>query len=125
MNFEINDRIKQFIKISDITGKEFADILGVSPARISNIMNYRNRPDSDLLIFMADKYRNINLKWLLLGEGDMFSDQTEIILPVNPGESILLKKIIELASENGVLKEKVKTLQKQLGYSTHNLAAEP
>lgn len=124
MNFDINDRIKQFIKVSNITGKEFADNLGVSPARLSNIMNYRNRPDSDLLIFMADKYRNINLKWLLLGEGEMFTDQTEIVLPSTPNNDIFLKKIIELAAENGMLKEKVKSLQKQLGYTSQNLAAE-
>ncbi len=127
MNFEINDRILQLIENLHITKNRFSNEIGISSSRMGNITAKRNNPDAEMLVLIAQRYRNINLQWLLLGEGPMFTDgriEPPAYINFDGDDKYLLNRVVELATENGMLKEKIKHLQKQLGYTSQNLAAE-
>lgn len=127
MDFEINDRIADFIDFTGVTKAQFARDIDISPSRLGNILAKRNNPDAELLTKIAKKFRTLNLDWLFTGEGSITKEPPIVIAaPTNQisEDNILLNKIIELAAENGVLKEENKSLRKQLGYTSQNLAAE-
>ena len=128
MDFEINDRIADFIDFTGVTKAQFARDIDISPSRLGNILAKRNNPDAELLTKIAKTFRTLNLDWLFTGEGNITKEPPIVIAaPKNQTEdnSIFLNKIIELAQENGVLKEEIKALRKQLGYTGQNMAAEP
>lgn len=57
----------------------FATSISISATRLNNITKERNNPDSEILINILLKYRNVNPDWLLLGEGDMYRGYDTII----------------------------------------------
>ncbi|HLO89782.1 MAG TPA: helix-turn-helix transcriptional regulator [Lentimicrobium sp.] len=75
-NFDLNARILQLIEILGITNNKFASEIGISSGRMSNIATNRNKPDSELLAKIVKRYTNVNMKWLLIGTGEMFLDST-------------------------------------------------
>ncbi len=57
-----------------LTNSQFADSIEVPRAILSHIMSGRNKPSLDVIIKVIGKYRQINLNWLLLGEGEMLKE---------------------------------------------------
>jgi transcriptional regulator with XRE-family HTH domain len=74
----MKDRITQFLVNENISSAEFADKIGVQRSSVSHILNERNSPSTSFIQKMLSAYKNLNPRWLLLGEGNMFSSQ-EII----------------------------------------------
>ncbi len=69
--FEINDRIIQLIEYLSISRNKFAAEIGVSSGRMSNIATRRNKPDSEMLQLVLDRFTNVCAEWLILGRGPM------------------------------------------------------
>lgn len=67
----IQERVKLLIDKQNMTQKKFADILGISPARLNNYLTGLSNIPIDLLIKIAE-FTNCNLSWLITGEGDMY-----------------------------------------------------
>ena len=61
--------------------KHAAQEIGVSPQIISNMKTARKRQSVtvDMLIGLTKNIRRINLRWILLGEGEMLVDKNEIL----------------------------------------------
>jgi DNA-binding XRE family transcriptional regulator len=55
-----------------ITKAAFAELCGVSRQSISAMIKNGNMPSIALAINIARNVKNISLKWLILGEGEMF-----------------------------------------------------
>lgn len=67
-------RIMKFMQYKHLTASQFADILEVQRSGISHLFSGRNKPSLDLVLKMLDKFPEINIHWLLKGEGVMISD---------------------------------------------------
>jgi hypothetical protein len=65
------DRIRQLIDFTGLSVSQFADGIEVPRAILSHILGGRNKPSMDVILKVIANYRNVNLDWLLLGEGDM------------------------------------------------------
>lgn len=76
-DFDINKRIVQLFEILGIVQNKFAKEIGVSASRMSNITNERNKPDSEMLQAIINRFRNVNSEWLLVGTGKPFKDIQE------------------------------------------------
>ncbi len=119
MYFEINDRITQLIRKLEFTHVKFANEIGISASRLSNILTKKNRPDTEVLILIADKFRFLNLEWLLLGEGEMnkgeFHGQKAGNERTNEAFMKILNnqtsEILKLTIENGDLHEQINALK--------------
>ncbi len=79
-NFGFSARIERLIYDLGQTQSSFSKEIGVSATRISNIIKNRNNPDSEILINILSKFRNVNPYWLLLGEGDVFKKEESLTL---------------------------------------------
>ncbi|KJF42118.1 helix-turn-helix domain-containing protein [Draconibacterium sediminis] len=71
----MKDRIKNFIEVKGISAGELAAVLDVQRSNISHILNGRNKPGASFIEKLLLEFPDLNARWLLTGEGDMFSGQ--------------------------------------------------
>jgi transcriptional regulator with XRE-family HTH domain len=72
---EVGNRIKQFRKELNLKQKDFAARLNMSSPSLSEIETGKYKPGYDFLIRISKEF-NVNLYYVLFGEGDMFIDPT-------------------------------------------------
>lgn len=79
------ERFALVLKEKGITQKSFSERTGYSEQSISKLMKGQTQsPKSDLIAQIAILFPDVNLRWLLLGEGEMFIDNQN-------GENLLLE----------------------------------
>ena len=108
MKEEVSQRILLIINKLCLNKNQLANKLGFANVVITNITNQRNLPSFDFLYRLKNYDNNIDLNWLVSGEGTAFITETSN----NPSENIELYKtlIATLQSENALLKEKIESL---------------
>lgn len=68
----INQRVRRFFENKKISQKLFSEVTGYDEKSISNIVNDKTKyPKADFFQALAIHYPEINLRWLLIGEGEM------------------------------------------------------
>ena len=74
----IIERLKMILERVKLTPGNFAEQIGVAPATISHILKGRNKyPSAEVLLRLHDTYPDIDLNWLLTGEGMMVKDNPD------------------------------------------------
>ena len=87
---EIKDRIAELIAESKLTHAEFAERTGLSSATISHILKGRNKPSLQVITQIKSSFTNVNIDYLLSGEGEMFiQEQSAPDNRVSPQETVL------------------------------------
>ena len=75
---EIKDRFKMIMERERLTAGAFAESIGVAQATISHILGSCNKyPSTDVILKLHQRYNDINLGWLLTGEGSMSTELNE------------------------------------------------
>jgi len=69
---EMGIRIGTLIKELEISKAKFAETVGTSASRVSNITTGRNKPDALMLERIILNFADVNPGWLLTGKGEMF-----------------------------------------------------
>ena len=64
------NRIFTFIESLQLSPTEFADTIGISRASISSIKTGRTQPTLSLVEKIKQRFPEIDINWLILGEGD-------------------------------------------------------
>lgn len=68
----IKDRFKMIMDREKLTAGAFAESIGVAQATISHILGPRNKyPSTEVILRLHQRYSDINLEWLLTGQGNM------------------------------------------------------
>jgi len=85
----MNDRLMQFLKARNLTSTRLADEIGVQRSSISHILSGRNKPSYDFIYKFLENYPDVNPRWLILGQGNMYLQKTQATLPFDhpPKES--------------------------------------
>ena len=81
----MKDRIKQIQDSTGMTQSDFAHHIGLSPAALSSLYGGRTNPTLKTVECIQSKFPDINLIWLINGEGDMFLNNKSIS-PEQPQE---------------------------------------
>ena len=88
----MKDRIKLLMTQVGLSQQEFATKLEISPASLSSIFNGRTNPTNTHVSAVHRAFPNVNISWLLFGEGDMYLD-TDVIsngsCDVSSGEVVM------------------------------------
>ena len=74
-NTEIGNRIKQTRKALNLKQKDFAKELNISVSSLSEVETGKYKAGIELLTLLSKKY-NVNLYFVLFGEGDIFISPT-------------------------------------------------
>ncbi|MEM1336476.1 MAG: helix-turn-helix transcriptional regulator [Bacteroidota bacterium] len=70
------DRIKLLLEHYKLSPSGFADSLGIPRSSISHLLSGRNKPSLDFILKLIGKYPEVNLYWLLKGEGSFPSNSS-------------------------------------------------
>ena len=74
----IIDRLKLILERVNLTPGNFADKIGVAPATISHILSGRNKyPSAEVMLHHHETFPDIDLNWLLTGEGTLVKDDPD------------------------------------------------
>ena len=73
----IGDRIKKLIELLNTDARHFAEKLGVEPSSISHLINGRNKPSFTFLQKLAKTLPEVNIIWLLTGDGEPINKSKE------------------------------------------------
>ncbi len=92
---DVVSRIKQFMEEFQLSPSQFADAAGIPRPTLSQLFNGRNgtkdgtrKVSSDILTKIHKAYPELNMMWLLFGDGDMVTDKNiEFSKPQNPSNS--------------------------------------
>ncbi len=69
-------RLQKLIKALNLNQSSFAESLGVTQPNISKIISGKNQVSVEVLNRIARVYRQVNLHWLLTGDGEMFFEKS-------------------------------------------------
>ena len=68
----MNNRLKQFLAAENITQAQFADNINVVRASVSHVLSGRNNPSYEFIRSIMEKYPELNIEWLMFGNGKMY-----------------------------------------------------
>lgn len=68
----MKQRLEQFLSAENITKAQFADNIKVARAAVSHIIAGRNNPGYEFIVNTMSAYPQLNIEWLLTGEGKMY-----------------------------------------------------
>ncbi len=90
----MKDRIKQLMESQHMNQLLFSQYIGISSASLSSIFNGRTNPSLKTVDAIRKRFPNLNIDWLMFGEGQMFLDGesgegTPTPPPTTPGEGLV------------------------------------
>lgn len=96
----MKDRIKQFISYNGESVADFEKKCGLANGTIAKVGNNTRRSTLDRI---SSVYKDLNVNWLLTGEGEMLKSQQHVINSNNTNstinESSTIAKLIEMIAE--------------------------
>lgn len=108
---QVLDDLKKQGIISDYV--QAANELGTNKAGISDIKSGRKKLSIEMLRRMKKSYREINVEWIVMGEGEMYITESSRV-PNNPDVQFFIDKMTKQAEEIGGLRERVRQLEQEL-----------
>ena len=111
----INERIVLLISELRMNNNSFSNKISVSPTVIHNIIKGRNAPSYEVIQKIALTFDNINIAWLILGNGEMFLSEEK---KESLNENLTVPEKKEQSCPNcDVLRNYIKLLEEKLaGY---------
>lgn len=103
----MNERIRQIQVALNMSQKDFAEAIGIAPGALSNIYSNRTNATSNHVKGIHNKFPQINVNWLMFGEGDMYvssdanaSDSPAPTLAADGQEPLPFESAARLSNEN-------------------------
>ena len=116
---EVIESLKQMGAVSDYV--QIATVLETNKAGISDIKSGRKKLSLEILRRMKLSYPNVNIEWVIMGEGEMFHTQLQTTQTTGFEDKLLNviqekdSVIREQAEEIGQLRERIAQLQREKG----------
>lgn len=103
----LNQRVIEVMKHYDLGQTQLANITGVTRQTANGIALGKTRPGATFLIGLLKKYKNIDARWLLMGEGQMsnMSNKSDKIQNVNDNDFVENKNFISKELYNNLRKD--------------------
>ena len=70
-------RLNYILAKKKLSPTKFASIIGVNPSTISHILAGRNKPGADILRNIVEEFPDVNVNWLLTGQGAWSNNPAE------------------------------------------------
>lgn len=73
-----NGRLQAFRKAKKLSGESFGELIGLTKSGLSNVENGRAKVSIDFLEVLIKEFPDLNLHWLINGEGEMLQQPVSI-----------------------------------------------
>lgn len=108
----MKDRILQIMRKENMSQQEFAKAIEISPASLSSIFNGRTNPTNNHVNAIHHHFPDININWLMFGEGDMYiSDKGSVVVGGNVEGELFRSQGAVAADDNFLFTEIPSNLQ--------------
>ncbi len=74
----MKDRISALMKHMGMSQKDFANEICISPGTLSSIFSGRNKPTLNTLNNIRERFPEVNMDWLMNGNGEMFQSSASV-----------------------------------------------
>lgn len=61
------DRLAHILRSKNLTGTQFAGLMGIQPSNVSHLLSGRNNPSLDFLIKLKEAFPEYSFDWIILG----------------------------------------------------------
>lgn len=68
----VNQRIEELYNFQKFSQSEFSKVVGVPQSRLNNQVLGKNGVGLDTIVSIVETFKDLNARWLLTGEGEMF-----------------------------------------------------
>ncbi len=116
----MKDRIEAIMKREQMTPSSFAESIEIQRSTLTHILRGRNNPSLDVVMKIHQRFKYVNLDWLLYGNGNMINqektsddlqrslfDENEEIKPITQVD-LEYRKEMPLKTAENTYKEPVK-----------------
>lgn len=62
------DRLAHILRSKNLTGSQFAGLVGIQPSNVSHLLSGRNNPSLDFLVKLKETFPEYNFDWLIMGK---------------------------------------------------------
>ncbi len=91
----VNQRLKKYISSVKLNPTGFGRTVGISKSMMSQIMNETSKISTENIIKIRNQYPDLNINWLINGEGQMLNSEEGKDEHENKNQIISEMKIIE------------------------------
>ena len=118
----MNKRLRQILDYYNINPTAFSQKIGVAEGTVRKILNKNTTIRSDNLEKISQSFTDIDLHWLITGDGDMLLKNRKTTPQEQPSDNAL-QMIADLARENGQLQAENEELKNKLARAENKMAA--
>jgi len=84
-----------------MSAAQFSEAIEIQRSSLSHVLSGRNKPSLDFMLKIKSSFPEINLDWLLLGEGEVYSQgEIPFVLKSDISETEISQAEIEFATNN-------------------------
>ncbi|MCG2611713.1 helix-turn-helix domain-containing protein [Flavobacterium sp. SM15] len=82
-------RLEIIFEYYGLSASGFADKIGVQRSSLSHLLSGRNKPSLDFILKIVEVFPEVNLYWILNGEGNFpFSESEQVNEKINPASTL-------------------------------------
>ncbi len=96
-NIALGNRLRELIKVYSLTQTSLSQIVEVKQGYLNQIIMGHKRISATVILNIAKGFKEIDLRWLLLGDGEMIANQPAYIIQVkepDPGYDDSVENIL-------------------------------
>ena len=75
----MKDRIRELMEAQHMNQQTFSHYTGIGTATLSSIFTGRTRPTLNTIESIMKKFPEVNVNWLMFGEGDMYVNNSDTL----------------------------------------------
>lgn len=102
-----NADLKNLIDSLHLTASDFARELGIAKSNLSEMINNKRTISKGVMTKIKQRYPQVNMSWLVTGEGEMFSNK-------EPKEDATTAALSDCRRENAELQNEINRLKAEL-----------
>jgi len=83
-NIEFSERLRKLLSYYEISAAGIAEVLGIQRSTISHLLSGRNKPSLDFVLKILKHYPEVELYWLINGQGEFPVNKQSIVKDEDP-----------------------------------------
>ncbi|WP_158963130.1 helix-turn-helix transcriptional regulator [Myroides fluvii] len=106
------NRLEFLLEHFELSASAFADKIGVQRSSLSHILSGRNKASLDFILKINDTFSELNLEWLIKGEGSFSGEKKQEIAPSQSVD--LFSDESKIETQNTPLSSPTSTIKKEV-----------
>lgn len=94
------DRLAHILRSKNLTGSQFAGLMGIQPSNVSHLLSGRNNPSLDFLMKLKETFPEYSFDWIILGKKPI-----TMVEPVQIAENQEVQTNFDIVAEDDIVEK--------------------